>query len=135
MKTLIDRVIQYSILAASTAVALLILMPLVKAHYPAADEKVLVPLTAGLIYVMLLTVVTLVLKIERIRAYFDPKSVFVGQYLSCQQNPDRLGIFEIRFDVWKNKYKLKGTTYSLSSARSTGGWSSDLLDMNPELFG
>jgi hypothetical protein len=129
-KTLIERTIQYLIIAFSTAIAFFLIGPLVKQYFTAIDDRLVVAATTGLVYFALLLVIGLMLKITLIRKLFDDKATFVGQYLSFPKKDDELSVLNIKYDWGKQKYRLNGTTYSLKTFNAVGTWNSELLDID-----
>jgi hypothetical protein len=137
MKNVVDRVWQLIVLILAIAFTLYLdlatkaqeIIP--ETHKGYFDNRNVVPIVSGLVYLGLLIVLAICTRMPIIRGAFDKNYAFRGRYLSLPANPDKLDILRIRTYFLGSKYHLSGYAYSLSKLRETGNWQSDSLDMSP----
>jgi hypothetical protein len=138
MKAIWDRVLQVIVLIIATGLTIVFeLDKEVQSKLPSGiaahiDEKTVIPITSGLVYVVLFLLITVFLKVPAIRKRMDKKFIYSGRYLSMPSDPDEIGVFEIKSGFFDTKYRLVGHSYLLSDLRPTGGWISEVFDLKPE---
>jgi hypothetical protein len=137
MKAISDRVLQVIILIVATGLTIYFdLSQRVHSWLPSSvashiDEKTIIPVVSGLVYVALFLLIAILLRIPILRRRMDKKFIYTGKYLSLPRDANAISIFEIKTGLFDTKYSLVGHSYSLSDLRPTGGWDSHLIDMKP----
>jgi hypothetical protein len=150
MKTLRDRAGQFLVLVAAIAITLYFDIPdLIKdglqntttyKSNPAFqsfintyfDQKNIIPLVSGVIYLCLLLVGAAIREVPFVRRRIDKKYIYAGRYLSLPQNTEHLNIFDIKSGFMSMKYQLEGDRYEWKTQKPTGGWTSEVLEMKPK---
>jgi hypothetical protein len=139
MKAIFDRVLQVIILVIATGLTIFfeldkkiqsVLPTGIAAH---VDEKTIIPITSGLVYILLFLFIAILLKVPFVRKWIDKKYIYAGRYLSLPRDPNEneVGLLEIKSGFFDTKYRLTGHSYLLSDLRATGGWNSEFLDLKP----
>jgi hypothetical protein len=137
MKAVSDRVLQVIILIVATGLTIYFdLSQRAHSWLPSSvgghiDEKTIIPVVSGFVYVVLFLLIAILLKMPILRRRIDKKFIYRGKYLSLPSDTNAISIFEIKTGLFDTKYSLVGHSYSLSNLNPTGGWDSELLDMKP----
>jgi hypothetical protein len=134
----LDRLWQVLILLVATGLTVYFeLDQKIKALFPSLashiDEKTIIPIASGIIYVLLFFCKDVIARFGFIRRFTDEYYIYHGKYLSLpKHDPDALSILDIDTGFFDTKYYINGHSYSMAHESETGFWNSTLIKMTDE---